>query len=254
MVRRMDHPEQAACMLENWQETILWSCQQQVMGELFGKYEDEERPQAVMALLGDFCFLAGQPDRELIRFRPHGWQNRFLIMVPENEAWASLIEEQYRECAKRSVRYATKKEGDVFNRKELQAAVDSLSPEYNIRMVDEALYHWCREHDWSRDLVWNYESYEKYQRWGLGAMVLKDGVPVSGASSYSSYRGGIEIEIDTRKEFRRRGLAYAAGAKLILACLERGWYPSWDAQNLGSLALAEKLGYHFDCEYPVYEI
>ena len=41
---------------------------------------------------------------------------------------------------------------------------------------------------------------------------------------------------------------------LILECLERGWYPSWDAQNKESVALAEKLGYHFDYEYVAYEV
>ena len=46
--------------------------------------------------------------------------------------------------------------------------------------------------------------------------------------------------------------ATAAGAGLILACLDRGWYPSWDAQNKESLGLAEKLGYHFSHEYLVY--
>ena len=48
-------------------------------------------------------------------------------------------------------------------------------------------------------------------------------------------------------------MAYICGAKLILECLDRGWYPSWDAQNLWSVALAQKLGYRFDHEYVVYE-
>ena len=77
---------------------------------------------------------------------------------------------------------------------------------------------------------------------------------VSGAASYTRYIEGIEIEIDTKKEYRRQGLATAAGAALILECLDRGLYPSWDAQNLWSVALAEKLGYSFDYEYPVYEV
>ena len=33
------------------------------------------------------------------------------------------------------------------------------------------------------------------------------------------------------------------GAALILECLERGLYPSWDAHDTVSLALAEQLGY-----------
>ena len=77
---------------------------------------------------------------------------------------------------------------------------------------------------------------------------------VSGASSYSYYSGGIEIEIDNREAFRRRGLDLVCGARLILECLDRGLYPSWDAQNLGSISLAKKLGYEFSHEYPAYEI
>ena len=59
--------------------------------------------------------------------------------------------------------------------------------------------------------------------------------------------------MDTREDERRKGLAMACCASLILACLDRKLYPSWDAHNKGSLALAEKLGYHFDKEYPTYE-
>ena len=83
---------------------------------------------------------------------------------------------------------------------------------------------------------------------------LKDGELAAGASSYSRYIEGIEVQVDTKKEHRRKGLAYACGAKLILECLERGLYPSWDAQNLWSVALAEKLGYHFSHEYIAYEV
>ena len=83
---------------------------------------------------------------------------------------------------------------------------------------------------------------------------MKDGELVSGASSYSRYEGGIEIEIDTNEKYRRKGLAYICGAKLILECLKRNLYPSWDAQNKWSLALAEKLGYHYSHTYNAYEI
>ena len=81
-----------------------------------------------------------------------------------------------------------------------------------------------------------------------------DGQIVSGASSYSRYREGIEIEVDTIETERRKGLAAAACAALILRCLKEGLYPSWDAQNLTSVRLAEKLGYELDHEYMVYEV
>ena len=108
--------------------------------------------------------------------------------------------------------------------------------------------------DWCRDFVIQYQDYNRYKKYGMGVVILKDGEPVSGASSYSGYLGGIEVEIGTREDFRRKGLACICGAKLVLECMERGLYPSWDAQNLWSAALAQKLGYHFDKEYPAYEI
>ena len=79
--------------------------------------------------------------------------------------------------------------------------------------------------------------------------VLRDETLVAGASSYATFEGGIEIEIDTRPEERRKGLARACGAALILECLDRGLYPSWDAHDTVSLALAEQLGYRADRPY-----
>lgn len=96
---------------------------------------------------------------------------------------------------------------------------------------------------WSRDFCSCFDGPGDFVRRGLGVAALWEGVPVAGASSYIIYEGGIEIEIDTRPDHRRRGLAAVCGAALILMCLERGLYPSWDACDLRSVALAEKLGY-----------
>ena len=63
-----------------------------------------------------------------------------------------------------------------------------------------------------------------------------------------------EIEVDTIPEERHKGLASIACASLILRCLEEGLYPSWDAHNMDSVGLAEKLGYEFDHAYTAYEL
>ena len=49
-------------------------------------------------------------------------------------------------------------------------------------------------------------------------------------------------------------LKIIACSALILNCLEEGLYLSWDAQNINSVRLAEKLGYEFDHEYVAYEV
>lgn len=53
----------------------------------------------------------------------------------------------------------------------------------------------------------------------------------------------IEIEVDTIEPERRKHLAAVACSALILECLKEGLYPSWDAQNMNSVHLAEKLDY-----------
>ena len=41
---------------------------------------------------------------------------------------------------------------------------------------------------------------------------------------------------------------------LFLSAKGYGENPSWDAQNMNSVHLAEKLGYEFDHEYTAYEV
>ncbi len=169
------------------------------MGKIYA--DSLEDPVSAMAVLGDFCFLAGKCNREFVLYHPGQDMRDFMIMVPQDKDWADLIEECYGEKAKRVARYAIKKEKDVFDREALQKAVDELPGGYTLKMIDEKLFWHCRKIAWCRDWV-----------------------------------------------------LYICGAKLILECLKREWYPSWDAQNKWSVSLAEKLGYHFAYEYTAYEV
>ncbi len=252
MVYKIKNNSKIESLFNNWQETLIWSCQQDVMGHLYTTSLDD--PQSVMALVGDFCFFAGKPDKELVSFKPQWCQQDFVIMTPQSKEWSDLIEGTFDDRATKVQRYAIKKEMDIFDADKLKGIVASMSAEYELKMIDEEWFNRCREMSWCRDLVAQFDTYEMYEKYGLGVILLKDDQVVSGASSYSAYKGGIEIEIDTRKDYRRKGLASICGAKLILECLDRGLYPSWDAQNMGSVALAEKLGYHFDHAYDAYEV
>lgn len=191
---------------------------------------------------------------ELVSYKPVWCTQTFMIMVPQNEPWKSLITQFHGEKAKIVSRYAIKKEPHIFDKEKLEKAVASLPKQYTFSMIDEQLYQMCKTESWSADLVSQFSNYEKYHELGIGVVICHENVIVSGASSYSRYQEGIEIEIDTKKEYRRKGLAYMCGAKLILECLKRDLYPSWDAQNKSSVALAEKLGYHYSHTYTAIEI
>lgn len=233
-----------------WEETPVWSCLQGIMGHIYA--DDLHFPSSAAAVLGDFAFFAGKPNPELASC--HLFAKNFLIMVPQNEEWQTMITRLYGEKAKTVSRYATKKEPHVFDKEKLQKMISKLPEPYRLAMIDEKLYQMCKSNAWSADLVSQFPDYQNYRRLGIGAVICKGNQIVSGASSYSRYQTGIEIEIDTREDFRRKGLARICGAKLILECLSRNLYPSWDAQNEASLALAEKLGYHFSHAYAAIEL
>jgi len=252
MVVKINQTKKIEPLFCDWQETLIWSCLQNIMGDIY--VDSSENPLSAMAILGDFCFFAGLPNKELVLFKPKEFMKDFIIMVPQNEKWAELIANVYGDRAKIITRYAIKKEHDIFDKEKLLNVIHSLSQEYSLKMIDEDIFILCRSNGWSMDLVSQYKDYEMYKKFGIGVCILKGSELISGASSYSRYLDGIEIEIDTKEAYRRKGLAYVCGAKLILECIERGLYPSWDAQNKWSVALAEKLGYNFDYEYLALEI
>ena len=244
----------AVCALfDGWEDTMIWSCLDGTMGHLYVT-PDAEHPQSAMAILGSFCFLTGAPDADLAAFCPDRCTQGFIFMIAEDDAWHPIIEAVWGERAHRFTRYAIKKEPDVFDRARLQDFVAALDADYQLRMIDEALYYRCLHEGWSNDFVVQFGSWERYRELGLGVVAMHGDEIVAGASSYTRYKDGIEIEIDTREDYRRRGIATACAAKLILACLDRGLYPSWDAHTMISVALAEKLGYHMDHPYVTYAI
>lgn len=239
-------------LFENWQETLIWSCLQGCMGSAWA--DSETNPVSAQIIVADFCFFAGVPNRELVLNKPTDYYSNFVIMVGRTPDWGKIIEEAYLERARKITRYAIKKEPDVFDIEYLKNIVNNVTKPYRVQMIDKEIYDQVMSDPWSQDLCSHFKDYNDYRDRGLGVIAMDGDVVVSGASSYTVYKEGIEIEIDTRKDYRRKGLALACGAKLILTCLEKGLYPSWDAHNMGSVALAEKLGYHFDHEYTAYEI
>lgn len=235
----------AAPLFSGQENTMVRSCLQGVMG---GVYATADR-DAAAAVLGDFCFLAGKPNEWLIT-KDYG--RDLLILVPSSEEWASRIEALYPLSRPRK-RFAFRKEAE-FDTEKLKALADALPSDCQLRQIDAECYRKCLCQPWSRDLVSNYPTWEEYEKLGLGFVVLQNGEILSGASAYSRCREGIEIEIDTREDHRRQGLAAACASALILRCLEMGLFPSWDAHNPASAALAEKLGYTAAGSYTAYEV
>ena len=246
MIYELEDMTKVIKLFEGWKETLIYSCLQKVMGKVF--VADLDNPKSAYAYVGCFAFYAGEPDKELLMHKPDG----FVIMTPQNEAWAQLIEECY-PAAKKCTRFAIKKD-TKFDTEKLRHIVNELPSGYELHEIDSEIYDKCLENRATEDFVSSFESKELYLKLGRGMVITKEDKIVSGASSYTRYNEGIEIEVDTVPEERRKKLATIVCAALILRCLEENLYPSWDAQNMNSVHLAEKLGYEFDHEYEVYEV
>ncbi len=241
-----------AAPLAGWDSPLVRACAEGLMGGVWPG--GGEPPAAAAAVIGDFIFLAGRPDAALLaRACAHAAQ-RERLLVPREAAWQGEI---LRRCGGRAApitRYATRRDPRAFDPARLARFAAALPDGFRLSPIDDALYRLCRSEQWSADLVGQFPDAARYRAQGLGVAVLHGGRIVSGASSYARIPGGIEVQVDTRAQFRRQGLASACAAALILACLRRGLYPNWDAHNAASLALAEKLGYHLERAYPAFTL
>ena len=239
-------------LFAGWAEGCVWSCLQDCQGVTYA--DDPRNPKSAQIILAEFCFLAGEANEELVLNRPVTSQGEFTTIIARSKEWEELIERTWGERVSSRVCYATKESADGFNINKLEKIVARLDSEYEIKMIDEKLYNESLQQDWCKKLCGNFKDYEEYKEHGLGIMIMQGEEIAAGASSYAYYNDGIEIEIDTNQNHRRRGLASVCGARLILECLKRDLYPNWDAQNAISLKTAEKLGYEFAEEYIAYDI
>lgn len=246
MISELKDTSKAEALFDGWKETLIYSCLQNVMGKVY--VTDQGSPASAMAFVGCFAFLAGEPDRELVAGKPDG----FVIMVPQDERWSELIEDCYPD-ARKVTRYAIRKD-TVFDRERLEEMAGGLPEGYELKKIDSDIYDLCLQDSVTADFVSAFGSKERYLELGRGMVILKDGKFVSGASSYTRYKEGIEIEVDTIPAERRKGLASVVCSALILASLDEGLYPSWDAHDMNSVQLARRFGYEFDHEYTAYEV
>ena len=180
MVYKITDTNNVSSLFDKWDETLIWSCLQGMMGKIYA--DDLYAPTAAMAMIGDFAFFAGKPGIELVSYKPAWCTRNFMIMVPQNKFWENAILDYYGERATVISRYAIKKEPDVFDKEKLEKAVASLPKQYTLSMIDERLYQMCRAEAWSADLVSQFPDYDNYRKFGIGTVICKEDVIISGAS------------------------------------------------------------------------
>lgn len=245
-------------LFDAWDETMIWSALQGVMGQVWAAWEPQRSvPVAALCLIGDLAFLAGAGDsaaaQALTAHMKVRLNGRCAIVVPRDGTWHDALMAAIPD-AKKAERYAFFKDVGSFDRQHLQALCASIALGICLKPIDGVLYDRVMAESWCRDFCSCFASKQDYLTNGLGVVAMREGEIIGGASSYTYFRGGIEIQVDTREDVRRQGIAAACSARLILNCLDRELYPSWDAASRASVALALKLGYKEKGAYPVWEV
>ncbi len=91
---------------------------------------------------------------------------------------------------------------------------------------------------------------------GVGFALMVEDQAVAVAFSSFMHDEMLELGMETKSDYRRRGFASIISAKLVEYCLERGLEPVWACRqgNHGSYNLAVKLGFEPVACLPYYEL
>ena len=173
------------------------------------------------------------------------------VVIAPTPAWQRLVAATYPNALTVYRREAF--QAEQFDVDKLRGFSQTLPGGFELRQVRlEEVAQFAT--DLERALTYNFRTHQEFITRGVGMGILHQGRFVSGVSSAVVGGGKFEIEIQTHPQFRRRGLARAVAAALILYCLEHGIEACWDAANEPSAALARQLGFHSTGKYDAYRL
>lgn len=200
--------------------------------------DTETSPNIARFQLGAFKIFAGDPDHPqaetYITTCPAG------LVIPETEAWKNRILNFIGENCTTYLR--TGFSFDHLNVEHVQQFANTIPKGYRIEPLNiELAKQECRQTAYAnaKTLLQN----------GVGYFALYGNQIAAGALAYTNSNHGIEIQIYTYGEHRRRGLATCTSATLLAYCLKHNIKPHWSAANAVSANLANKLGYVQNDQY-----
>ena len=232
-------------LFDGFEDSVLISYAEGRVGE--GYCDDPDFPTVGVICAGDFYFVAGDASfaAEAFEFAEN---NTEAVFMPASEEWTAALLGLDKGLVS-TTRFRTRIP-ESFNESRLAELADiSAFSEYRLEMINEKYYGQALRETWSRAFVGNFLDYNNFAENAFGCCITHEGRLICAASCYSSYSRGVEVEIATHPDYRRKGLATIAGAAFISECVRRGLTPHWDAANIMSLKIAEKFGYTLKEEY-----
>jgi GNAT superfamily N-acetyltransferase len=208
-------------------------------GQMGAAYADDcEHPTVFKIQSGPFVYFAGDTasptaQTALATITPE------VLLMPSAPGWLEAIKQHFGERVVPFDRYR-------FSAEQLSlehlGALCRASSRYAVQRMDAkfATQLWRQEH--FVDLSY-FDSPEDFEQRGLGFYAAVDDTVVGAAYSQLVCSRGIEVSLYVMPRHRERGLGTRLSSHLVKACLENGQEAHWDAANLESCRLAQKLGY-----------
>ena len=159
------------------------------------------------------------------------------LLMPSPPAWAAAAKETFGDRLVTFPRYSF--DAGSLSEAHLSAILDASPHRDRVRRADAALL--ARPDNYVE--FEDFDSADDFLARGVGYTMMEDDRLVGAAYSSLACSRGIEVSLFIDEPYRRRGIATAISAALLLECVRRGLRPNWDAANQESCALAEKLGY-----------
>lgn len=235
-------------MFYGFKDSLIFTVLEGISGELFA--DDGKAPETAVIRIGDFIYLSGTPAEITDITGIINPASAETTLITDNDKWPKYLEKSFTLTPFKRYRTHAPERLDEDRLRKLSDVPDG----FYVRLMTRDDFDFFESCGWGYDLRGRCRSWEEFSAHAIGAVVAKDGLPVSGTSAYAYYSKGIEIQIETKQEYRRIGLGTASAAVFLLECQKRGLTPHWDAAHTESLRLSEKLGFISDGEYTAYNV
>ena len=200
------------------------------------RVDDPAAPTAWCITVGPFRYFAGDA---------HGPGGRalsaelppFNLLMPSPLEWTVAVKERFGDRLVTFPRYSF--DAGTLSEAGLSAVLNASPHRDRVLRADAALL--ARPDNYIE--FEDFDSAEDFLARGIGYTLMEDNKLTGAAYSSLVCSRGIEVSLFIDEPYRRRGIATAISAALLLECVRRGLRPNWDAANPESCALAGKLGY-----------
>ena len=200
-------------MFEYTNDTVVKSFFDGIFGNAYS--DNLDYPNSAVIAAGDFFFVAGDPffAGEVMKLAK---DKKMGTVIPDSEKWFEPLNSQGKKLLFLE-RYQTKIPDDGFNIENLKRIKSEINNHQGLKLepIDEKYYYKALEEEWSKEFGSNFKDYNEFSKHGFGYVITQNGEIVSGTSTFSYHKNGVEIEVSTREDFRGKGLAKICSAAFM---------------------------------------